>query len=206
MSSSPQPVPVRSAFRNPRLLRPAGHSGTRKNYTQGIGSGWETVKQTGHIWGHSNGMHPWVPRELTGVTARPLSCYEKVMTKRGDSWKLGESTARVSVTSPGRAKSESREPQTSQPHQHPCKRDGACSMEMAFSITDRKVTVSSQHRFMKGKSLLTNPVTFYNKRMGSVETGTAVIVFILILAKLSALSPITHSQINWWSTNQTNVW
>lgn len=66
-------------------------------------------------------------------------------------------------------------------------------MEMASSITDRKVIVSSQNGFMKGESLLTKPVIFCNKRMGSVESGTALMFFILSLAKLSAVSHYTFT-------------
>jgi len=77
----------------------------------------------------------------------------------------------MSLLSPRRAKPESREP----PASHcltsiPIKvMEQVAYLETASSIKYRKVIVSSQHGFTKGKSRFTNLTAFFDDRTRSVE-------------------------------------
>jgi len=60
-------------------------------------------------------------------------------------------------------------------------------------VEEKNVIRTSQRRFTKGKSCLTNLIAFYNGMSGWVDKGRTVDVVYLDFSKASPLSPITSS-------------
>ena len=63
-------------------------------------------------------------------------------------------------------------------------------------IQDNQVVRPSQHRFMKGRSCLTNLISFYDKVTHLVYEGKAVHVVYLDLVRRLSLFPATFSWRN----------
>ena len=80
-------------------------------------------------------------------------------------------------------------------HLHPWKGDGTAHPggHLKACGGKKKVIVSSQHEFTKGKSCLPKVIAFYNGMTGWVDKGRAVDVSYLGLSEAFYLSPITCS-------------
>lgn len=61
-------------------------------------------------------------------------------------------------------------------------------------VKDKKVSRKSRHQFIKGRSLLTNLVAFYEETVCSEQR----VSFALILARLLTQSPVTTSSLTAW--------
>ncbi|GAB0206675.1 mitochondrial enolase superfamily member 1 [Grus japonensis] len=84
-------------------------------------------------------------------------------------------------------------------------------------MKDKKITRSSHHGFTKGKSCLTNLITFYDEMSGLVDEGRAVDIVLLDFRK--AFDPVSHKiliekllmygldeQTVRWTENWLNGW
>lgn len=63
-------------------------------------------------------------------------------------------------------------------------------------LKDKKVTVSSQHGFMKGKSCLTNLIVLYNEMMSSIDEVRAMGDVYLVFREAFDTVPITSPPTN----------
>uniref|UniRef100_K7EYL3 Reverse transcriptase domain-containing protein n=1 Tax=Pelodiscus sinensis TaxID=13735 RepID=K7EYL3_PELSI len=136
-------------------------------------------------------MHPRVLRELANVTEEPLAIiFEK-------SWRLGEipdNWKKANVV-PIFKKGKKDDPGNYRPvslTSVPGKiMEGILKESILRHLEERKVIRNSQHGFTKGKSCLTNLISFYDEVTGSVDVGKSVDVIYLDCSK--AFDMVSHN-------------
>ncbi|PKU35037.1 rna-directed dna polymerase from mobile element jockey-like [Limosa lapponica baueri] len=136
-----------------------------------------------------DGIHPRVLRELAEVFAKPLSIIYQ------QSWLTGEVLLHCDTHLQEGLEGGSRELQACQPDLGSREGYRAAHLLILRAITqhvqDKRVTRSSQHEFMKGRSSLTNLISFYDKVTYLVDKGKAVDVVYLDFSK--AFDTVSHS-------------
>lgn len=85
-----------------------------------------------------------------------------------------------------------RKSQTSEPHLDPLECDGTANPGNQHT-EGKKMNVSSQHRFIKGKILLINLTAFYGGMPTFVEDGRAVNVIYLAIS--NTFSDVSHNKV-----------
>uniref|UniRef100_A0A8B9V0B7 Reverse transcriptase domain-containing protein n=1 Tax=Anas zonorhyncha TaxID=75864 RepID=A0A8B9V0B7_9AVES len=137
-----------------------------------------------------NGMHPRVLRELAEVIAEPLS----VIFER--SWRTGEVPEdwRIAIVTPVFKKGKKEDLGKYRPvslTSVPGKVLEHLVLDaISKQLEEKKVMRSSQHRFTKGKSCLTNLVAFYDGITSWVDEGRVVDVIYLDFSK--AFDTVSH--------------
>ena len=159
---------VGPAFRNPRPLRPVGHSETRKTYLSVV-KNLDIHKSTGH-----DRMHTQVLRELANVIVRLLLIIFKRPRQLGES---SEKQKKANVN-PIFKKDKQEDPENYRPFSLtliPGKMMEQIILETnSKHIKDKKVIGSSQCGFTKGKSCLTNLIAFYVEMTSLMDEGRVV--------------------------------
>jgi len=138
-----------------------------------------------------DGMHPRVLRELADVIAEPLSIIFERSCRTGE---VPEDWRKACVT-PIFKKGEKEDPGNYRPFSLtsiPGKLMEQIILEVVNKqVEEKKFIRSSQHRFTKGKSCLTNLIAFYNDMTGWVDEGRAVDVVYLDFSK--AFDTVSHN-------------
>ncbi|CAM5110091.1 unnamed protein product [Eretmochelys imbricata] len=136
-------------------------------------------------------LHPRVLKELAAVIAEPLAIIFE------NSWRMGEvpdDWKKANVV-PIFKKGKKEDPGNYRPvslTSVPGKIMEQVLKESSLKhLHERKVIRNSQHGFTKGRSCLTNLITFYDKITGSVDEGKAVDVLFLDFSK--AFDTVSHS-------------
>lgn len=123
-------------------------------------------------------LHPQVLREMTHVIVMPfLSIFGRSlqMEEVPETWGKSKYPPYLQEGPKGG----SRKLQTDQPHLS--LREGDWEQIIQDTISryfEEKVTGNSQHVFMKGKSCVTNLITFYNEMTGLVDEWEVVVVYL----------------------------
>jgi len=138
-----------------------------------------------------DGIHPRVLRELAEELAKPLSIIYQQPWLTGevpDDWRI------VNVT-PIYKKGQKKDPRNYRPVSANLV-PGKIMQRFILSaptghVKDNQGIRPSQHRFMKGRSCLTNLISFYNKVTCLVDEGKAVDVIYLDFSK--AFDTVSHS-------------
>ncbi|GAB0179653.1 mitochondrial enolase superfamily member 1 [Grus japonensis] len=138
-----------------------------------------------------DGIHPGVPRELVEVLTKPLAfIYQQ-------SWLSGEVPVdwRLANVMPIYKKSQKEDLQNYRPVSLTLVLEKVMEQIILTAIMrhiqDNQVIRPSQHGFMKGRSCLTNLISFYDKMTRLVDEGKAVHVVYLDFSK--AFDAISHS-------------
>ena len=134
----------------------------------------------------SDGMHPWVLRELADVTAESLS----IVFERSWRTEVPEDWRKADVT-PIFKKSKKEDPGNYRPVSLTSVH-GKVMQQLILAVISKqvdgmKVIRSSPHEFTKGKSCLTILIAFYDGMTSWVDEGRAVDVVYLDFCK--AVSP-----------------
>ncbi|KAK4815154.1 hypothetical protein QYF61_017595 [Mycteria americana] len=138
-----------------------------------------------------DGIHPRVLRELAEVLTKPLSILYQ------QSWLTGEVPAdwRLANVTPIFKKGQKEDPGNYRPVSLTSVLGKVMEQIILSAITrhvwDNQVIRPSHHGFMKGRSLLTNLISFYDKMTHLVDEGKAVDVFYLDFSK--AFDTVSHS-------------
>uniref|UniRef100_K7EWB4 Reverse transcriptase domain-containing protein n=1 Tax=Pelodiscus sinensis TaxID=13735 RepID=K7EWB4_PELSI len=136
-------------------------------------------------------MHPRVLRELANVIKEPLAIIFEKSWRSGeipDDWKKANVVPifkKGKKDDPGNYRSVSL---TSVPRKI---MEGILKEPILRHLEERKVIRNSQHGFTKGKSCLTNLISFYDEVTGSVDVGKAVDVIYLDFGK--AFVMVSHN-------------
>ncbi|CAM4605533.1 unnamed protein product, partial [Caretta caretta] len=136
-------------------------------------------------------LHPRVLKKLADVIAEPLAIIFE------NSWRLGEvldNWEKANVV-PIFKKGKKEDPGNYRPVSLTSVPGKIMEQVLKESILkhleERKVIRNSQHGFTKGKSCLTNLITFYGQITGSVDEGKAVDMLFLDFSK--AFDTVSHS-------------
>ncbi|CAM4585244.1 unnamed protein product [Lepidochelys kempii] len=136
-------------------------------------------------------LHPRVLKELAAVIAEPLAIIFENSWRTGevpDDWKKANEVPifkKGKKEDPGNYRPVSL---TSVPGKI---MDQVLKESILKHLHERKVIRNSQHGFTKGRSCLTNLITFYDEITGSVDEGKAVDVLFLDFSK--AFDTVSHS-------------
>ncbi|CAM5160640.1 unnamed protein product [Eretmochelys imbricata] len=136
-------------------------------------------------------MHPRVLRELADVIAEPLAVTFE------NSWQLGKVPGDwkkaniVPIFKKGKKENPGNYRLVSLTSVPGKIMEQVPKESILKHLEERKVIRNSQHGFTKGKSCLTNLITFYDEITGSVDEGKAVDVLFLDFSK--AFDTISHS-------------
>ncbi|GAB0179021.1 mitochondrial enolase superfamily member 1 [Grus japonensis] len=133
-----------------------------------------------------DGMHPQVQREVAAVIVRPLSMIFEIFGRSAQ--RLEKSKYHSDLQE--RQEGGPRELLTGQPHLDPLEGDGTILENISRHLKDKKIIRSSQYGFTKGKSYLTNLITFYGEMAGLVDEGRAVYIVYLDFSK--AFDTVSH--------------
>ncbi|GAB0194988.1 mitochondrial enolase superfamily member 1 [Grus japonensis] len=137
-----------------------------------------------------DGIHPRVPRELAEVLTKPLSIIYQ------QSWLTREIPVdwRLASVTPIHKKGQKEDPENYRPVSLTLVLGKVMEKIIFSAITQHvqdKMIRPSQHRFMKGRSCLTNLISFYDKVIHLVDEGKAVDVVYLDFSK--AFDTVSHS-------------
>jgi len=138
----------------------------------------------------TDGMHPRVLRELADIISEPLSIIFERSCRTGE---VPKDWRKPNVT-PFFKKGKKEDPGNYRPvslTSIPGKVMEQFILEVIIKQVEvKRVIRSSQHRFSKGKSCLTNLIAFYDGMTGWVEDGRAVDVVCLDFSK--AFDTVSH--------------
>jgi len=137
-----------------------------------------------------DGMHPRVLRELADVFAEPLSIIFETSWRTGE---VPEDWRKANVT-PIFKKGKKEDPGNYRPVSltSPGNMMEQLILQVIIKqVEENKVIRSSQHGFTKGKSCLTNLISFYDGMTGWVDEGRAVDVVYLDFSK--AFDTVSHN-------------
>ncbi|GAB0176192.1 mitochondrial enolase superfamily member 1 [Grus japonensis] len=138
-----------------------------------------------------DGIHPRVLRQLVEVLTKPISIIYQ------QSWLTGEVPVdcRIADVTPIHKKGQKEDPGNYRPVSMTSVLGKVMEQIILSAITwhiqDNQVIRPSQHVFMKGRSCLTNLISFYGKVTHLVDEGKAVDVIYLDFSK--AFDTISHS-------------
>jgi len=135
-----------------------------------------------------DGKHPRVLRELADVIDEPLSIIFDRSRRTGE---VPEDRRKADVT-PVFKKGKKDDPGIYRPVSL-TSISGKMMEQVILDVEEKQVIRSSQHGFTKGKSCLTNLITFYDDMTGWVDEGRAWMLSTWTSARLSTQSPMISS-------------
>ena len=134
-----------------------------------------------------DGIHPRVLRKLVKVLTKPLSIIYQQF------WLTGEVPVDRSLANvmPVYKKCRKKDPGNYRPVSLTSVLGKVMEQIITWHIQDNQMTRPSQHGFVKGRSCLTNLISFYDKMTHLVNEGKAVDVVYMDFSK--AFDTISHS-------------